>query len=120
MLPKQLRDDLGDGKTTPSRSYNERLRKIFEDSNYSNETSGEYIGDCRLPTTVSPDDIRKLQDAVVPRQDDIFIVSYPKSGSTWMQQIVKLIWNNGVEDGRDVDEALPWIEPMTPAEVEVY
>ena len=29
--------------------------------------------------------------------DDIWVVCYPKSGSTWTQQIVKLILNNGKE-----------------------
>ena len=121
MLPSSLRNHLGDNKTTPSRVYNERLIAYFASVSDpdSNEIRGERIGNCLLPTTISVNDIRKLQRELVPRSSDVFVVSYPKSGTTWTQQIVKLIWNNGEEDGRDVDEALPWIDPMTPAEAEV-
>lgn len=43
------------------------------------------------------------------RPDDIFVASYPKSGTSWMQQIVKLIRNNGEDDGTKTDEAVPWL-----------
>ncbi|XP_070558520.1 sulfotransferase 1B1-like isoform X2 [Ptychodera flava] len=33
-------------------------------------------------------------DSFEVREDDVFIISYPKSGTTWMQQIVALILNN--------------------------
>lgn len=42
--------------------------------------------------------------------DDVFIVSYPKSGTTWAQQIVRLLRNRGREDGQRLDLAMPWIE----------
>ncbi len=42
--------------------------------------------------------------------DDIWIVTYPKSGTTWMQQIVKLILNNGENDERTLSQAVPWLE----------
>jgi len=31
-----------------------------------------------------------------PQNDDKFVVSYPKCGSTWTQQIICLIINNGI------------------------
>ena len=31
------------------------------------------------------------------RDDDIFITTYPKCGTTWTQQIVSLLFNNGNE-----------------------
>ena len=43
------------------------------------------------------------------RPDDLFIVTYPKSGTTWLQQIVKLIRSNGKDDSKTVDVAIPWI-----------
>ena len=45
--------------------------------------------------------------------DDIFVVSYPKSGMTWTQQIVKLILSNGVDDGVALFRSFPWIEVDT-------
>ena len=44
------------------------------------------------------------------RADDVFIVTYPKSGTTWTQQIVKLIKNNGVDDGVQLPSTIPWLE----------
>ena len=44
------------------------------------------------------------------RPDDIWIVSYPKAGTTWTQQIVKLINNNGEDDDVKIDESIPWVE----------
>ena len=44
------------------------------------------------------------------RSDDLFVVSYPKTGTTWTQQIVKLILSKGVDDGVPVLTSSPWIE----------
>ena len=73
----------------------------------------------RLPYGASAAAVRDIIENLSVRKDDVFVATYPKCGTTWMQQIVKLIWNNGVEDNRDVDEALPWIELMTIEEIDV-
>ena len=44
------------------------------------------------------------------RPDDLFIAPYPKSGTTWMLQIVKLIRSRGVDDGVHPWVSMPWIE----------
>ena len=44
------------------------------------------------------------------RADDLFVVSYPKCGTTWTQQIVKLILSKGVDDGVSLLTSIPWIE----------
>ena len=45
------------------------------------------------------------------RPDDIWIVTYPKSGTTWTQQIVRFIISRGEEDRTaSVIEAVPWVE----------
>ena len=42
--------------------------------------------------------------------DDVWITSYNASGTTWMQQIVRLIHNNGEHDDRKLSSAVPWLE----------
>lgn len=44
------------------------------------------------------------------KPDDLFICSYPKSGTTWTQQIVKLLRNGGRPDDVLLDRAIPWLE----------
>lgn len=46
------------------------------------------------------------------RHDDLFIVTYPKSGTTWMQQIVKLLRNGGRGDEVPLDRSIPWLEML--------
>ena len=42
--------------------------------------------------------------------DDVWIASYMKSGTTWLQQIVRLIRNNGEKSDMKLDFAVPWLE----------
>ena len=60
-----------------------------------------------------------LRSKFVTRSNDVFVVAYPKSGTTWTQQIVKLVRTNGVEDGKNLDEVIPWLDLMTLKETEV-
>ena len=41
--------------------------------------------------------------------DDIWVVNYPRSGTTWTQQIVRSILDNGDEDLL-IHQAVPWLE----------
>lgn len=54
--------------------------------------------------------IKSLKNMKV-RTDDIWIVTYPKSGTTWTQQIVRYIIGRGEEQhGAKVIVAVPWLE----------
>ncbi|XP_078348336.1 sulfotransferase 1B1-like [Oculina patagonica] len=46
------------------------------------------------------------------REDDIFIVSFPRSGLTWTQEIVWQIIHDGKIDDRRLDVRVPYIEGM--------
>lgn len=63
--------------------------------------------------------LRELQSDFTPRDGDVFVVTYPKCGTIWTQHIVKLIRNNGVDDGVDNDTAFPWIELTPPDKISV-
>ena len=42
--------------------------------------------------------------------DDVFIITPLGSGTTWMQQIVRLIRSKGEQDGQIISDAIPWLE----------
>ena len=44
--------------------------------------------------------------------DDVWIVAYPKSGSVWTSQIVRLIHNRGVPDNTVLADAIPFAESL--------
>jgi hypothetical protein len=46
----------------------------------------------------------------VPRPDDIFIVTYPRSGTTWMQMILYQLTTDGSMDSPHIYEYCPWFE----------
>lgn len=48
--------------------------------------------------------------AFVPRPDDIFIVTYPRSGTTWVQMILYQLTTDGTMDFPHIYEHCPWFE----------
>ncbi|XP_048411134.1 sulfotransferase 2B1 [Stegostoma tigrinum] len=70
-----------------------------------------------LPTHVhSEESLRYARERFHVRDDDVFIVTYPKSGTTWMQEILPLIYSNG--DLTPVQtipnwQRVPWLEQKT-------
>ncbi len=46
------------------------------------------------------------------RPDDVFICTYPKSGTTWVQQIVNLLQCNGKDPPHSYSHAVPWLESL--------
>lgn len=68
--------------------------------------------------SLPPDNkLRELHESFTTQAGDVFVVTYPKCGTIWTMQIVKLVLNNGVDDTSvDNDVAHPWIE-LTPPEI---
>ena len=62
-----------------------------------------------VPDFVSQDVVDKMKDMEL-YPDDVWVVTYPKCGTTWTQQIVRLIRNNGEKDDVKIDDAVPWPE----------
>ena len=46
----------------------------------------------------------------VPRPDDIFIVSYPRSGTTWLQMILYQLYTSGDMEFEHISEVIPFFE----------
>eukprot|EP00045_Choanoeca_perplexa_P010333 m.104366 g.104366 ORF g.104366 m.104366 type:complete len:315 (-) comp15239_c0_seq1:1414-2358(-) len=46
----------------------------------------------------------------VPKDSDIFVVTTPKAGTTWMQQICHQLRTAGSMDFDEISEVTPWIE----------
>ena len=98
-----------------SRTLRPSLRSIEAGwSVYSDKLDG-----IRLIPGAKAENVRALHSRLVLRADDVVVASYPKSGTTWIMQIVKLIRNNGVESGQDVEEAFAFVDAMTLVEAEV-
>jgi hypothetical protein len=64
-----------------------------------------------VPKFVLQEDVDKLKDFKL-YPNDVWIVTYPKCGTTWTQQIVRLIRNNGEKDDVLISAAVPWLEAI--------
>jgi hypothetical protein len=53
---------------------------------------------------------RSAIEAFVPRPDDLFIVTYPRSGTTWMQMILYQLTTDGAMDFPHITTVCPWFE----------
>ncbi|XP_053722070.1 sulfotransferase 2B1-like [Synchiropus splendidus] len=68
-----------------------------------------------VPSHLHPQNSLKYYEEFTFRPDDILIVTYPKSGTTWMQEILPLIMSGG--DPASVEtlpnwDRVPWMEEM--------
>ncbi|MHC4137212.1 MAG: sulfotransferase domain-containing protein [Planctomycetota bacterium] len=53
---------------------------------------------------------RILRLEFVPRPNDVFVVTYPRSGTTWMQMILYQLTTDGEVDFPHISEHCPWFE----------
>ncbi|CAB1115455.1 AST [Ectocarpus sp. CCAP 1310/34] len=46
------------------------------------------------------------------RDDDVFVCTFCKSGTTWVQQIITLLLNNGEQGDKNYTSVVPWMESL--------
>ena len=63
----------------------------------------------RMAHFVSSDGLAYAR-AFRPRADDVIVATYPKAGTTWMQQIVHGLRSGGDMDFEEISAVVPWIE----------
>ncbi|XP_063773273.1 amine sulfotransferase-like [Pseudophryne corroboree] len=71
-----------------------------------------YKGFCFIKELMPKEFIDSLQDFKI-RDDDVFLITFPKSGTIWMQQILSLICSEGHRNGTeqiDTSERIPWFD----------
>ncbi|XP_069831035.1 amine sulfotransferase-like isoform X2 [Dendropsophus ebraccatus] len=71
-----------------------------------------YKGFCFLKKYMQPEYIDSLQGFEI-REDDVFLITYPKSGTIWTQQLLSLICIEGYRNGTEqtyASERIPWFE----------
>lgn len=61
----------------------------------SSKPASQFIEGLQLPAIYSADCVRSAL-RYKPRPDDVFIVTYPKCGTTWAQHMLILIFRHGV------------------------
>ena len=98
-----------DGRVLPTKRLAEKM-SAFKNG----QEQGEF-----MQRTMQQNLITYKKSSFTAKEGDVFIVTFPKCGTTWTQQIAKLVRNHGQEDGMDIDAAFPWIEYMSPEEAQV-
>eukprot|EP00958_Prasinococcus_capsulatus_P021902 scaffold3036_cov414-Prasinococcus_capsulatus_cf.AAC.11 len=63
-----------------------------------------------FPSFVNEEDLRLLWDTFRVESTDVFVVSFPKSGTTWVNQIVHLLRTRGEQGPRVLSRAVPFLE----------
>ena len=58
--------------------------------------------------------------AFEPDPSDVFIATYPKCGTTWVQQIVHSLRTHGDMDFDDISAVVPWLEMCLDLEQDPY
>lgn len=82
------------------------------------------------PTTI--EDVKKRLDRFItekskasgkayqPEASDIFIATYPKCGTTWIQQLVHCLRTRGDMAFEEITEVVPWLELSYDLGVDIY
>jgi hypothetical protein len=65
-----------------------------------------------FPPFITQHEMDILANQFVVQDNDVFVVTYPRSGTTWTEQIVHLILNEGEQGEQRLTDAAPWLETL--------
>lgn len=66
----------------------------------------------KFPAFITQADMDLVHKEFVAQDGDVFIVTYPRSGTTWTEQMVHLLLNRGVQGEQRITDAVPWLETL--------
>jgi sulfotransferase len=69
-------------------------------------------GRIKFPVFISQADMDLIDKDFVAKDGDVFIVTYPRSGTTWTEQMVHLLVNKGEQGEQRLTDAVPWLETL--------
>ena len=78
----------------------------------SNWVSDGKGGQIRFPVFISQADMNLIKKEFTVKDGDIFVVTYPRSGTTWTEQMVHLLAHNGEQGEQLITDAVPWVETL--------
>ena len=69
-------------------------------------------GQIKFPIFISQADMDLIEKEFVVKDGDVFVVTYPRSGTTWTEQMVHLLVNKGEQGEQRLTDAVPWLETL--------
>ena len=69
-------------------------------------------GQIKFPIFISQDDMDQIEKEFVIKDGDVFVVTYPRSGTTWTEQMVHVLVNSGEQGTQRLTDAVPWLETL--------
>ena len=69
-------------------------------------------GQIKFPIFISQADLDMIEKEYVVKDGDVFVATYPRSGTTWTEQMVHLLVNKGEQGEQRLTDAVPWLETL--------
>jgi len=78
----------------------------------ANVVRDEKGGTINFPFMISQADMDLIGKEFVVKDNDVFVVTFPRSGTTWTEQMVHLLVHNGEQGEQRLTDAVPWLETL--------